>query len=206
MRFARRGLAIWFALVLVCVATATRAALPEGVIETSYVTPEGERVLELSCDVPAGVADVWDAWMSAKGFSSWAAPFAHVDARVGGSIESSYDPKGTPGDPNNIRNEFVAIVPLRLFVIRNVQAPQKVPFDAPAFQKTVTAVQLMPRDESHTRVTVTNSGYGTGAPWDATYAFFQQGNAWSLMMLRKRFENGPTDWAKVLAPQTSPKK
>lgn len=69
-----------------------------------------------------------------------------------------------------------------------------------------SAVHLTPCDETHTRVTVTSSGYGTGTPWDGTYAFFQQGNAWSLTQLNRRFETGPTDWAKVLAPQTNPKK
>jgi len=198
-------LSLLFGLSLTLGATA-RAALPEGVTETSYSTTDGERVLELSCEVPAGVQEVWNAWVSAEGFRSWAAPFAHVDLRVGGAIESSYDPKGKAGDPGNIRNEFVALVPLRLFVIRNTQAPAQVPFDAPSFQKTVTAVLLTPLGDSKTRVTVTNSGYRAGPEWDTTYAFFQQGNAWTLSQLRKRFETGPTDWAKVFAPQTAPKK
>ncbi len=182
-----------------------RAALPEGVTETSYVLPGGERVLELSADVPAGVQDVWDAWATSEGFRAWAAPFANVDLRVGGAVESSYDPKAKPGDPNNIRNEIVAMVPLRMFLIRNVQAPGKVPFDAATFQKTQTAILLSPLDDKHTRVTVTNAGYLAGAPWDGVYAFFREGNAWSLQQLRSRFEKGPTDWAKVMAPKPSAK-
>ena len=91
-----------------------QAALPDGVTESSFVAANGERVLELSCEVPAGAARVWDAWTSAEGFTAWAAPFAHVDFRVGGAIESSYDPKAKPGDPGNIRNEFLALVPERL--------------------------------------------------------------------------------------------
>lgn len=182
------------------------AALPEGVSESSFVTATGERVLELSCEVPAGAAKVWDAWTSAEGFTAWAAPFAHVDLSVGGAIESSYDPKAKPGDPGNIRNEFLALVPERVFVIRNVQAPQKTPFDAATFQKTTTAVTLTPLGADRTRVTVTNSGYGAGAPWDGVYDFFLQGNAWTLAQLRKRFESGPTDWQKVFAPQAAPKR
>lgn len=183
-----------------------QAALPDGVTESSFVAANGERVLELSCEVPAGAARVWDAWTSAEGFTAWAAPFAHVDFRVGGAIESSYDPKAKPGDPGNIRNEFLALVPERVFVIRNVQAPQKTPFDAATFQKTTTAVMLTPLGAERTRVTVTNSGYGTGAPWDGVYDFFLQGNAWTLAQLRKRFESGPTDWQKVFAPQAAPKR
>lgn len=207
MRFVRSFLvaALASALAFAFVPVAS-AALPEGVTETSFVTASGERVLELSIEVPAGAAEVWDAWTSAAGFTAWAAPFAHVDFRVGGAIESSYDPKAKPGDPGNIRNEFVALVPQRVFVIRNVQAPPKTPFDAATFAKTTTAVMLTPLGDKRTRVTVTNSGYGSGEPWDGVYAFFQQGNAWTLAQLRKRFESGPTDWQKVFAPQTAPKK
>ena len=180
---------------------AAGAPLPAGVTESSYVLPDGERVMELSIEVPAGAPEVWDAWTTAEGFQSWASPFAVVDFRAGGSIESSYDPRAKAGDRNNIRNEIVAFVPRRLFIIRNVQAPEKVPFDAPTFMKTQTAVTLAPVGEKATRVTVTNSGYREGANWDGVYDFFRAGNAWTLSQLRQRFEKGPTDWEKALAPK-----
>lgn len=207
MRLLRRTLAA--SLLLLALAPArlpAAAALPPGVTESSYVLAGGERVLELSADVPAGVAEVWDAWATSEGFRSWAVPFAHVDFRAGGVIESSYDPGAKAGDRNNIRNEVLAAVPQRVFVIRNVQAPEKTPFDAATFQKTLTAVTLTPLGEKQTRVTVTNSGYQEGAPWDGVYQFFRAGNAWSLQQLRQRFEKGPVDWAKALAPAEAGKK
>jgi uncharacterized protein YndB with AHSA1/START domain len=183
--------------------TPTHAALPEGVTETSYVLPGGERVLELAIEVPAGVRDVWGAWATSDGYRTWAAPVAHIDLRAGGMIESSYDPAAKVGQRNNIRNQILALVPERLLLMRNVQAPAKTPFDAPTFQKTQTALLLTPLGDQRTRVTVVNSGYGTGAPWDGVYEFFRQGNAWVLAQLRARFENGPTDWSKTQAPGSS---
>ena len=180
--------------------TAARAALPDGVRETSYVLSSGERVLELAIDVPANAHDVWGALATSAGYQSWAAPVAHVDFRVGGAIETSYNPKAVVGAKTNIRNLILAIVPERAFVIRNLQAPGKTTFDAPTFQKTQTAVVLTPLDEQRTRVTLINSGYSAGALWDGVYDFFRTGNAWSLTSLRDRFAKGPTDWSKAQVP------
>lgn len=195
------------ALLLATFASAGLAAteLPPGVSETSFTTASGERVLELSADVPGSVTQVWDAWATRAGFQSWAVPFAVVDFRAGGVVESSYDPAAKPGARDNIRNEIMVVVPQRLFVQRNVQAPQRTPFDAATFQKTLTTVSLTPLGEDRTRVTVTNSGYQEGAPWDGVYQFFRAGNAWSLQQLQQRFEKGPVDWAKALAPPAGAK-
>ena len=98
---------------------------------------------------------------------------------------------------------ILAVVPDRVFVIKNLQAPGKTPFDVPTFQKTQTAVVLTPLGDKLTRVTVINSGYATGATWDGVYDFFRTGNAWTLAGLRDRFAKGPTDWAKANVPGTS---
>lgn len=201
--------------VLFCVALligfagprAAHAALPEGVTESSFVLPSGERVLELSIDVPAGTLDVWNSWATSEGFKSWAVPTTFIDFRAGGMMESSYDPNAKQGDRGNIKNAILVVVPQRLFVVHNVQTPEKTPFDGPTFQKTQTAVMLTPLGDKLTRVTVTNSGYAaTGAEWDGVYKFFRDGNAYSLAQLRKRFVDGPVDWAKVFAPRAAPKK
>ena len=180
--------------------TPARAALPEGVTESSYALPSGARVLELAIEVPASAQDVWGAWATSEGYRTWAAPVARVDLRAGGMIESSYDSAAKLGSRSTIRNEILVVIPERLFVMRNVQAPEKTPFDAPTFQKTQTALLLTPLDDKRTRVTVINSGYGTGTSWDGVYNFFREGDAWTLAQLRQRFENGPTDWTKTQAP------
>jgi hypothetical protein len=45
-------------------------------------------------------------------------------------------------------------------------------------------------------VTITNSGYGSGAGFDRLYRQFEWGDAYTLANLRRRFEQGPVDWSR----------
>lgn len=163
-----------------------------GVSNTSYVEPNGDRAIQLAIDVPAPQKEVFDAYATTEGFTSWAVPVARVDLRVGGSIESSYDPAAKLGDRDNIKNEIVTYVPGRLVVLRNLQAPRSF-IDPDLFAKTVTLVEFA-GVAGGTRVTVTNAGYGAGDRFDRLYRQFEWGDAYTLAELRKRFVEGPTDW------------
>lgn len=168
---------------------AARAAEPpDTVSDSSYRLPSGERVMELSAVVKAPLEAVWTAFTTDEGFRQWAAPFARIDLRVGGAFETSYKADAKSGAPENIINEIVALVPLRLVVIRNVQAPPQVPFDTASFQKTQTAIHFQAVDAATTRVTVHNAGYGDGPGFDSTYRHFLAGNRWTLGKLQERFE------------------
>ena len=164
------------------------------VSNSSFVEPGGDRSIQLSVDVAASPKDVFDAFTTSEGFASWAVPLAKVELRVGGFIEASYDAHAKLGDPDNIRNEIVAYVPDRLLVIRNAQAPAGFA-DPELFRRTVTIIELVALDRSHTRVTLTNAGYGSGAGFDTLYKHFEWGDAYTLSELKRRFEQGPVDWA-----------
>jgi uncharacterized protein YndB with AHSA1/START domain len=169
-------------------AMAQAAPAPSPVADTSYRTPTGERVLELGVDVPAPLEEVWRAFTTAEGFQAWAVKLARVDLRVGGEYETSYDPKAVLGAPGNIRNRIEALVPLRLVVIRNVQAPPGAPFDVPTFQTLQTAVHFVATGERQTRVTLQTAGFGEGQTFDGVYRHFLMGNRWTLAQLRKHLE------------------
>jgi uncharacterized protein YndB with AHSA1/START domain len=173
-----------------------------GVANSSFVEPDGDRSLQLSIDVPAGQQAVFDAFTTSEGFRSWAAPVARVDLRIGGEIEASYDAAAKLGQPDNIRNQIVAYVAPRLLVIRNIQAPPAFA-DPELFRKTVTTIELVRLDAAHTRVILTNSGYGAGPGFDRIYRHFEWGNAYTLAELRRRFERGPADWTRSAAQRTS---
>ena len=163
------------------------------VSNSSFVESSGDRAIQLSVDVAAPPREVFAAFATSGGFSSWAAPVAHVDLRIGGFIEASYDSHAKIGDPGNIRNEIVGYVPDRLLVIRNVQAPPGFA-DPELFRRTATVIEFTPHDASHTRVTITNAGYGTGERWDTLYRHFEWGDAYTLAELKARFDKGPVDW------------
>jgi uncharacterized protein YndB with AHSA1/START domain len=186
-------------LVLAGAGLGVGAAAASGVIDESRAEADGTRTLALAIEVPASASEVWTAMTTADGWRSWAAPVASVDFRLGGIIESSYDPAAAPGAPGNIRNEIVAFVPQRMYAIRNVQAPPKTPFDVPTFQSLHTVVLIEPVGPARTRVSTIQPGYRNGEPWDTVYRHFAWGNAWTLEQLKTRFEQGPIDWKKRAA-------
>jgi uncharacterized protein YndB with AHSA1/START domain len=179
------------------VAWAASALAASSVVDSSRIETDGTRTLHLGIEVPAAASDVWTAMTTSEGWRSWAAPVAQVDFRLGGIIETSYNPAATPGSPGNIKNEVIAYVPQRMYAIRNVQAPPKTAFDVPTFQSLHTVILIEPLDAARTRVSVIQPGYRSGEPWDTVYKHFAWGNAWTLEQLKTRFEKGPVDWKKL---------
>jgi uncharacterized protein YndB with AHSA1/START domain len=197
VRFLRTRLQCLAVAVALVVAVPVLAQRFPSVETLSTAHADGTRVLEQRVLVPAPARAVWDAWTTTEGFRAWVAPVASVDFRLGGTMEASYDFDARPGDRENIRNQVVAFVPGRMFAIRNVQAPANAPFDVPTFQSLHTVVILEPQGPDATRVSVVMPGVGHGAAYDGVYKHFEFGNAYTLDALRKRFADGPTDWAKV---------
>ena len=183
-------------LITGCCETAA-AASPPGIDDTSQTSNGGARTLRQSVIVTAPIAAVWNAFTTTDGYRAWAAPFAHVDFVLGGMIETSYSADARLGAPGNIRNEIVAYAPERMFAIRNRQAPPDVPFDAPTFQSLHTVVLFDDLGSGRTRVTIVQPGYRAGESFDRTWKFFEWGNGATLVALRDRFVNGPTDWRKA---------
>ena len=172
------------------------------VSNTSFTEPNGDRSIQLSIDVPASSHDAFAAFTTSEGFASWAVPIAKVEFRVGGYIEASYDPQAKPGDPGNIKNQLVGYVPDRLLVLHNIQAPAGFA-DPELFQRTVTMIEFIALDPQHTRVTITNAGYGSGDRFDTLYRHFEWGDAYTLQELKTRFVKGPVDWAALSAKRKS---
>lgn len=163
------------------------------VSDCSRAEPSGERTLCHETIAPASAADVWALWATAEGFSSWAAPVAAVDLRPGGLIETSYDANARIGDSGNIRNRVIAVEPRRLLVIQIADAPPGFPH-ADAARELSTLIELEALSLTETRVRVSMMGYRSGEDFDALYAFFARGNAWTMEKLRERIAQGPTDW------------
>jgi uncharacterized protein YndB with AHSA1/START domain len=198
-------------LTLTCLIAAASMPLPaaertwrefKDVSNTSFTEPSGDRSIQLSIDVPASAHDSFTAFATSEGFASWAVPIAKVDFRIGGYIEASYDAGAKPGDPGNIKNQIVAYVPDRLLVIHNIQAPPGFA-DPELFQRTVTMIEFIALDARHTRVTLTNAGYGSGDRFDTLYRHFEWGDAYTLQELKTRFTKGPVDWAARSAKRKS---
>lgn len=180
------------ALVAVLLTLAGPAAAQ--VMDSSHVRPGGDLVLEQSIVVPAAPARVWEAFTTSEGFASWAAPVARVDFRLGGLIETTYDPDAAIGSEGTIANEILAYVPERMLAFRNVRTPPGVPFDGAVFRKLHTVVLLEPVAGGRTKVTIVQPGHGSEGAAKGVYDFFAAGNRFSLEKLKERFDKGPVDW------------
>lgn len=167
------------------------ASGPTGV--TSCAEQVRARTLCQFVVVDATPADVWPLIATSEGWRSWATPVAHVDLRVGGEIETSYDPNAQIGAPGNIHNRIEAFSPERLLVIRIAQAPPRFPHAEEA--RTVTTEIALEPQGSRTLVRVTMGRFAEGEAYDELYRFFDAGNAYTLNKLVERIENGPTNWA-----------
>ena len=182
------------------------AATPQfpDVADTSFTDAYGDRTLQLSLVVAASPRDAFAALASRDGWKTWAVPFATGDFRVGGVFETSYRMDATAGDRSNIKTQVIASLPERLLILRNLQAPPDFK-DADLFGRTVMIVELVPVTATSTRVVFSGVGFGTGSAFDELYQKFQWGNSYSLANLKRRFETGPVDWTKELAPRAAPK-
>lgn len=148
---------------------------------------DGTRFYQDSIAIRAPLAKVWAAFTDQTSFRAWAAPISAVDFRIGGAIEASYDPRGHLGDPQNIKNQFIAYIPERLLVFRNVQAPDGLP-GKEVYGDTVKTIEFASTATGEVRVTVSGIGFGEGAAFDRLYGFFANGDGDMLVTLKKAME------------------
>jgi uncharacterized protein YndB with AHSA1/START domain len=135
--------------------------------------------------VNAPVAQVWRIFTTADGYKATGVAHAEVDLRIGGTIRTHYDPKGTLGDPETIVNEILAYEPQRMLTIRISQAPASFPYRT-AMRTTWTVIYFTPSGDM-THVRIVGLGYGDDAESQAMRKFFAEGNRQTLDHIAKPF-------------------
>src|ERR1700744_840746 len=76
--------------------------------------PAGTRGFEISGVVPAPPAEVFRVFTTAEGWKRLGVPFAVVDFRLGGVIETNYEATAHVGQADNIKNQIAAFIPGRM--------------------------------------------------------------------------------------------
>jgi uncharacterized protein YndB with AHSA1/START domain len=142
-----------------------------------------ERAVEKSVEINATIDQAWEAFF---------APDAKIDARVGGAFQIYIDPAAPPGSKGADDMRFLALQPKKMLSF-DWNAPPSLP-EARA-QRTFVIVRFEPLGDKTTRVVLHHTGWGDGGEWDKAYAYFDR--AWGNVLgnLKKRFEEGPQDWA-----------
>ena len=169
--------------------------IPNSVVsDTSFVLPDGQRILRHEVSVHASLAEVWQVFTTSEGLRSFAAPIATIDLRIGGLWEATYDLNGRLGVDTNILNEVISFLPMEMLSIRIARTPPGFPH--PEVVKDIwTVIQFKAEGERRVRVITSMVGWKSGAAHEAVYNLFQRGNAHTAQWLYERFENGPRKWA-----------
>jgi len=171
---------------LLCLAlAATFTAAVRAQAPGSEVPPPRELVIQV--EVPAPIHDVWQAFVTSDGLTTWLSPAATVDLRPGGEWTAKF-PGGSTGG-----GTIMSFVPEKQLVL-SALAPDKFPH---VRAERTTAVFDFESRGGSTVVRLTQSGWKSGPEWGRAYEYLVAGNAQLLSTLYHRFASGPVDWKKI---------
>ena len=165
--------------------------VPLYVLSASLVAHAAERSIDKEVVVAATAEQAWTAWTTREGITSFFAPDARIEPRVGGAFEVYINPFAEPGLKGADDMRFLALQPPRMLSF-TWNAPPSLP--QAREQRTFVVIRFQPVSERETRVTLHHTGWGDGGEWDKAYAYFDR--AWGNVLgnLKKSFETGPFDW------------
>jgi uncharacterized protein YndB with AHSA1/START domain len=159
---------------------------------SGFAAHAAERAVEKQVVVNATLDQAWEAWTTRAGITSFFAPDARVEARVGGPFQIYIDPGAPAGSKGADDMRFLALQP-KTMISFDWNAPPHLP-EARA-QRTFVTVRFEPVTDKTTRVTLHHTGWGEGGEWDQAYTYFDRAWGSVLANLGKRFDQGPRDWA-----------
>ncbi|HEY2859354.1 MAG TPA: SRPBCC domain-containing protein [Terracidiphilus sp.] len=143
------------------------------------------QALVIEVTIPAPLRDVWQAFTTKEGLSTWLAPDVSVDLKPGGDWLVKF-PGSTGG------GTILSFVPEKELVI-SALAPDRFPHVRAARTRAVFTFRA---HGNSTVVRLTQTGWQSGPEWDAAYEYLVAGNGQLLGMLHHRFVAGPVDWKK----------
>ena len=155
--------------------------------------PKLTRAIRKTVTVDAPVNDVWEAWTTDDGARTFFGRDARIELRPGGAYEIYFDPDAPEGDRGSEGCKVLAYRKPQ-FLVFSWNAPPEIPSLRKGRAKTRVEVRLEPVAD-HTDVSLTHSGWGTGADWDETFGYFER--SWDVVLgrLKGRFDEGPVDWS-----------
>lgn len=167
------------------------AALAQTHVITTRVS-KPEKALRWEVIVPSNLDEVWAAFTTSDGLSTWLTPNAVVDPRAGGEWTAKFPGGGTGG------GTILSLTPKSEIVMRAMAPPM---FPHVREERTRAEWRFTEAGPHATKIVLTQTGWKQGEEWEKAYAYLEKGNAQLLETLYRRFETGPIDWAKEWGPQ-----
>ncbi len=159
----------------------------------TYLTikPRGTtaRKIEQEATVAGSLQEVWNAWTTVPGVTSFFGPGADLELKPGGKYEIYFDINEKKIGCNGCT--VISFDPQRRLQYTWNAPPHLKNLRAQYSRVTLTFSRAGTKS---TRVKMVHDEWGTGAEWDQAYAYFQQ--AWSAVLanLQYRFAKGPVEW------------
>lgn len=150
------------------------------------------KVVRYTITVDAPVDSVWAAWTTEAGLRTFFAPFARIELRTFGRFDIHFSPEAEAGRRGAEGNVVLAVEPGRMLTT-TWDAPPAYP--TIRAQRTFLEIRLTPAGPATTRLTLTQSGFGSDAEWAKVHTYFTGAWTWVLAALQHRFEHGPLDWS-----------
>ena len=172
--------------LLIFVTLLASAVVASGQVKnSSYVTTNGEKVLQLEAIYPADLKTTWQLFTTDEGLRKWIAPVAHIDYAVGGNITTNYDKNKPLNDPSSIKLPIISYLENQMIIFK-VNLNDNFPESCRNSDKNLQeVVQFKEAGPGQTRIISSMIGWGTGPDWDKTYKFFEKGNEWTYLQLLK---------------------
>ena len=122
-----------------------------------------ERAIDKSVEIAATLDQAWDAWTTREGITSFFAPDAKIEPRVGGAFQVYIDPLAEPGMKGADDMRVMAVQPKKMMSFDWNAPPHLAEARA---QRSFVVVRFEPLSEKLTRITLHHSGWGDGSEWD----------------------------------------
>src|SRR5262249_49607997 len=174
-------------LILFGVALAAVHASAQDTAERMLNLATADQPLVHSAIVNGPVAEVWKAYTTKAGMTSWMVAEGEIDLKVGGKMRTSYTKGSDLTGSDVIENTIISFDPLRMISIKITKAPERFPFKR-AMQRVWTVLYFEPVDENRTRVTCRMLGFDGEEESVRMRLFFNQGNQQTMDALVKYFE------------------
>jgi uncharacterized protein YndB with AHSA1/START domain len=175
--------ALFYCVVLAALSIPAQGARSAHGEDAQPADPTQALIIELS--IPAPLPEVWRAFTTNEGLSSWLAPNVSVDLRKGGDWLARF-PGSTGG------GTIVSFVPQKELIV-SALAPDRFPHVRAA---RTHAVFTFTAKGNSTLVRLSQTGWQSGKEWDAAYEYLASANGQMLAMLHRRYVAGPTGWQK----------
>ena len=151
-------------------------------------TEAGELVLYQSIVINTSIDKVWNAYTTSEGWMTWVAPKAKVDLKIGGLIQTQYDPKANIGDPGTNTLRIINYVPMKVLTMQadlSERWPEVMKRDAKDLMNVVIFKEI---SDDQVQIDSYGVGYRKSPEYDNLMKFFIPANEQLLTNLKTILE------------------